>query len=51
MRHDERTTITPEQKREIQGLALEVLKDELDNHISLQEVLSNYYADEEDLER
>lgn len=48
---DTERTITPEQKREIQGLALEVLKDDLENHISLQEVLTHYYADEEDLER
>lgn len=44
-------TITPEEKREIQGLALEVLRDELEHSISLQEVLTHYYDDEEDLER
>ena len=43
--------ITPEEKREIQSIALGVLKDELDHRISLQEVLTHYYADEEDLER
>ena len=48
-KHNE--TITPEQRTEIQGLALEVLKDELENSISLQEVLSHYYDDEEEWTR
>lgn len=48
---DTERNITPEEKREIQSIALGVLKDDLENHISLQEVLSHYYADEEDLER
>ena len=48
---DTERNITPEEKREIQSIALGVLRDELDHRISLQEVLTNYYVDEEDLER
>lgn len=48
---DTEKAITPEEKREIQSIALGVLRDELDHSISLQEVLTHYYDDEEDLER